>query len=178
MPILGHMNTHKIDPRLEIIFRKGSMPRVSHCLIILIFGLSIFVLYPLTSITQSFSQKSGSIDISLLNSTFVPLTNSDANQVKVNVEYTIEDESIQNQIVNAVMEVYAPNGTLIRTTSIPSGFTVQSDGGVEVLRTTFHDKSLQSVSINIVFTDLTKKTPLSNSITEELELEETSKVER
>lgn len=178
MPILGHMKTHKIVPRLEIIFRKGSMPSVSRCLLILMLGLSIFVLYPLTSIMQSFSQKSGSIDISLLNSTFVPLTNSDANQVKVNVEYTIEDESIQNQIVNAVMEVYAPNGTLIRTTSIPSGFTVQSDGGVEVLRTTFHDKSLQSVSINIIFTDLTKKIALSNAITEDLELEETSTLER
>lgn len=118
------------------------------------------------------------MDISLLNSTFVPLTNSDANQVKVNVEYTLEDESIQNQIVNAVMEVYAPNGTLIRTTSIPSGFTIQSDGGVEVLRTTLHDKSLESVSINIVFTDLTKKIPLSNAITEELKLEETSTPER
>lgn len=110
-------------------------------------------------ITQSFSQKSESIDISLLNSTFVPLTQSDANQVKVNVEYTLEDESIQNQIINAVMEVYAPNGTLIRTTSIPSGFTIQSDDGVEVLRTTFHDKTLESASINIVFTDLTKKPP-------------------
>lgn len=108
----------------------------------------------------------------------MPLTNSDANQVKVNVEYTLEDESIQNQIINAVMEVYAPNGTLIRTTSIPSGFTIQSDGGVEVLRTTFHDKTLEKVSINIVFTDLTKKTPLSNAINEELELEETSTLER
>jgi hypothetical protein len=108
----------------------------------------------------------------------VPLTNSDANQVKVNVEYTLEDESIQNQIINAVMEVYAPNGTLIRTTSIPSGFTIQSDGGVEVLRTTFHDKTLEKVSINIVFTDLTKKTPLSNAINEELKLEETSTLER
>ena len=108
----------------------------------------------------------------------MPLTNSDANQVKVNVEYTLEDESIQNQIINAVMEVYAPNGTLIRTTSIPSGFTIQSDGGVEVLRTTFHDKTLESVSINIVFTDLTKKTPLSNAINEEFELEETSTLER
>ena len=141
-------------------------------------GLSTFVLYPLSSITQSFSQKSGSIDISLLNSSFVPLTNSDANQVKVNVEYTIEDESIQNQIVNAVMEVYAPNGTLIRTTSIPSGFTVQSDGGVEMLRTTFHGKSLQSVSINIILTDLTRNTPLSNEITEDLKLEETSALVR
>ena len=63
-----------------------------------------------------------------VNSSFVPLTNTDADQVKVNVEYTLEDEKIQNQIVNAVMEVYVSNGTLIRT-STASGFTVQSDGG-------------------------------------------------
>ncbi|HEU4468468.1 MAG TPA: hypothetical protein VFR61_05485 [Nitrososphaeraceae archaeon] len=49
-----------------------------------------------------------------VNSSFVPLTNTDADQVKVNVEYTLEDEKIQNQIVNAVMEVYVSNGTLIR----------------------------------------------------------------
>jgi hypothetical protein len=47
-----------------------------------------------------------------------------------------------------------------------------------VLRTTFRDKSLQSVSINIIFTDLTKKIALSNAITEDLELEETSTLER
>ena len=173
MTLLGHMNTHKIVPQLEIIFRKRSMPNVSRGLIILMLGLSIFVLYPLTSITQSFSQKSGSIDISLLNSSFIPLTNTNANQVKVNVEYSLENEKMENQIINAVMEVYASNGTLVRT-STASGFTLQSDGGAQVLRTTLHDKSLQSVSIKIVFTDLTKKTPLSNAITDDLELEETS----
>lgn len=156
------------------MIRKQRMPSTSQCLIILMWGLSISVLVLLSSITQSFSEKSGSVDISVVNSSFVPLTNTDANQVKVNVEYTLEDEQMQNQLVNAVMEVYAPNGTLIRTTSIPSGFTLNSDGGVELLRTTFHDKSLQSVSINIVVTDLTKKTPLSNKITEDLDLENVS----
>lgn len=82
----------------------------------------------LTNIQESFAGKTGSIDISIVNSSFIPLTNTDANQVKVNVEYTLEDEKIQNQIVNAVMEVYVSNGTLIRT-STASGFTVQSDGG-------------------------------------------------
>lgn len=173
MTILGHMIRHTIVPRMEIVFRKGSVPNVSRCLIILILGLSIFVLYPLTTITQSFSQKSESIDISLLNSSLIPLTNNDANQVKVNVEYTLEDEKIQNQIINAVMEVYASNGTLIRT-STASGFTVQSDGGEQVLRTTIYDKSLQSVSIKIVFTDLTKKIHLSNTINDDLKLEEGS----
>jgi hypothetical protein len=106
------------------------------------------------------------------NSSFVPLTNTDANQVRVGVEYTIEDESVENEIINAVMKVYAPNGSLIRTTSIPSGFTAQSDGGVEVLRTTFLDKSMQSILANITFTDLTKKVPVSNVITVNLDLED------
>lgn len=127
----------------------------------------------LTSIQESFSEKTGSIDISVVNSSFIPLTNADANQVKVNVEYTLEDEKMQNQLIYAVMEVYASNGTLIRT-STASAFTLQSDGGEQVLRTTIHDKSLESVSIEIVFTDLTKKIPLSNTITDDLKLEEGS----
>jgi hypothetical protein len=139
--------------------------------IVSMLAFTIFIM--LTSVTESFSQKDGSIDISVVNSSFIPLTHADANQVKVNVEYTLEDEKIQNQIINAVMEVYASNGTLIRT-STASGFTVQSDGGEQVLRTTLHDKSLQSVSIKIVFTDLTKKIPLSNTITDDLKLEEGS----
>ena len=152
--------------------QNNRLPTASRFLIILTLALSIFIM--LTSVTDSFSQKSGSIDILVVNSSFVPLTNTDANQVKVNVEYTLEDEKVQNQLVNAVMEVYAPNGTLIKTTSIGSGFTLQSDGGEQVLRTTLRDKSLQSVSIKIILTDLSKKTPLSNEATDDLKLEEDS----
>jgi hypothetical protein len=128
----------------------------------------------LGSITESFAEKNGSIDISLVNSSFIPLSNADANQVKASIEYTLEKEIMQNQLINAVMEVYAPNGTLIRTTSIGSGFTLQSAGGEQVLRTTIHDESLQSVSIKVVFTDLSKKIPLSNAITDDLKLEDIS----
>ena len=130
------------------------LPTTPAFLIIFAMAFSIFIM--LTNVTESFSQKDGSIDISVVNSSFIPLTNTNANQVKVNVEYTLEDEKMENQIINAVMEVYASNGTLVRT-STASGFTLQSDGGKQVLRTTLHDKSLQSVSIKIVFTDLTKK---------------------
>jgi len=98
------------------------------------FAFSIFIMF--ISVTESFSQKDESIDISVVNSSFVPLTNTDANQVKVNVEYTVKDEKIQNQIVNAVMEVYVSNGTLIRT-STASGFTLQNEGGKQMLRIPF-----------------------------------------
>lgn len=141
-------------------------------IILFVLALSFFSFFPPTSFTQSFAQNSEKISISVSNSSFVPLTNTDANQVRVGVEYTIEDESIENEMINAVMKVYAPNGSLIRTTSIPSGFTAQGDGGVEVLKTTFLDKSMQSILANITFTELTKKVPVSNAITVNLDLEE------
>ena len=131
----------------------------------------------LGSITESFAEKNGSIDISLVNSSFVPLSNADANQVKASIDYTLKKEKMQNQLINAVMEVYAPNGTLIRTTSIGSGFTLQSDGGEQVLRTAIHDESLKRVSIKVVFTDLSKKIPLSNTITDDLKLESVSTID-
>jgi hypothetical protein len=141
-------------------------------IILFVLALSFFSFFPPTSVTQSFAQNSERISISVSNSSFVPLTNTDANQVRVGVEYTIEDESIENEMINAVMKVYAPNGSLIRTTSIPSGFTAQGDGGIEVLKTTFLDKSMQSILANITFTDLTKKVPVSNVIAVNLDLEE------
>lgn len=141
-------------------------------IIMFVLVLSFFSFFPATSVTQSFAQNSERISISVSNSSFVPLTNTDANQVRVGVEYTIEDESIENEMINAVMKVYAPNGSLIRTTSIPSGFTAQSGGGVEVLKTTFLDKSMQSILANITFTDLTKKVLVSNVIAVNLDLEE------
>lgn len=141
-------------------------------IILFVLALSFLSFFPLTSVTQSFAQISERISISVSNSSFVPLTNTDANQVRVGIEYTIEDESIENEMINAVMKVYAPNGSLIRTTSIPSGFTAQGDGGVEILKTTFLDKSMQSILANITFTDSTKKVPVSNVITVNLDLEE------
>lgn len=148
------------------------MSNLSRYLILLILGLSLFLLSPITSNMQLlFAQNKQGIVISIANSSYVPLTNTDANQVRVNVKYTIEDESLKNKKLNAVMKVTAPNGTLIRTTSIPGGFTAKSDGGIEALKTAFRDKLMEKVSANITVTDLTKKTPLSNAITLSLDLE-------
>jgi hypothetical protein len=136
--------------------------------------LSVFVLYATTVSTHSsLAQNSQGIVISLGNSSFVTLTNTDANQVRVNVKYTIEDESLKNKMINAVMAVFAPNGSLLRTTSFPSGFTAESDGGVQSLKTTFRDMSMQSVMANITFTDLTKSRALSNILTVNLDLKDT-----
>src|ERR1044071_2810955 len=117
------------------------LPKTYLFLIVLFSSLSLS--FMLISMQQSFSEKTGSTDISLVNASFVPLSNTDANQIKANVEYTLEKEKMQNQLVNMVMEVYASNGSLIRTTSIGCGFTLQSDGGEHLLRTSINDKTLE-----------------------------------
>lgn len=125
---------------------------------------------------SALAQDSQGITISAGNSSFSPLTNTDANQLRVNVKYSVEDESLQNQAINAVMAVFAPNGTLLKTTSFPSGFTAQSDGGTQTFKTSFRDKSLTSVTANVTFTDVTKSRSISNVLTLNLDLEETPTV--
>lgn len=125
---------------------------------------------------SAFAQDSQGITISEGNSSFSPLTNTDANQLRVNIVYSVEDESLQNEVINAVMAVFAPNGTLLKTTSFPSGFTAQSDGGEQTFKTTFWDKSLTSVTANVTFTDVTKSRSISNVLTINLDLKETPTV--
>lgn len=153
------------------------MTKISSYMIMLGLGLLMLGLsFMVSSAPSAFAQATQGITISAGNSSFTPLTNTDANQVRVNIEYSVEDESLQNQVINAVMAVFAPNGTLLKTTSFPSGFTAQSDGGTETLRTTFHDKSLTSVTANVTLTDATKSRSISNVVTINLDLEETPTV--
>ncbi len=68
------------------------------------------------------------------------------------------------------MEVYAPNGTLIRTSSYPNGFIAQGSGGVEGLETTIRDPGIQSVVANVTFRYLNKTAILSNDLRVNLNL--------
>lgn len=156
---------------------KAIMSNLTKYMIMLGLVLSMYGLnFIIGSAPSAYAQATQGLTISAGNSSFVPLTNTDANQVRVNIEYSVEDESLQNQVINAVMAVFAPNGTLLKTTSFPSGFTAQSDGGTETLRTTFHDKSLTSVMANVTLTDATKSRSISNVVTINLDLEETPTV--
>ncbi len=153
------------------------MTKISSYMIMLGLGLLMLGLSFIVSSTPSaFAQGTQGITISAGNSSFSPLTNTDANQIRVNIDYSVEDESLQNQVINAVMAVFAPNGTLLKTTSFPTGFTAQSDGGTETLKTTFQDKSLTSVTANVTLTDATKSRSISNVVTINLDLEETPTV--
>lgn len=114
------------------------------------------------------------ITLTLYNSSFGSLSSGSGNQVGVFASYELNDDSIKGQTINAVMEVYAPNGTLIRTSSYPNGFVAQSSGGVEGLETTIRDPTLQSVIANVTFRNLDKTTMLSNDLRVDLNLAEES----
>jgi hypothetical protein len=117
-----------------------------------------------------FADHGEEITLTLHNSSFGSLTSGGGNQVSVFAQYTLNDNSLAGQTINAVMEVYAPNGTLIRTSSYPDGFVVQSSGGIEGLETTIRDRTLQSVTANVTFRDLTKSEILSNDLLVDLTL--------
>src|SRR5215213_10573197 len=112
------------------------------------------------------------ITIKLHNSSFGSLTSGGGNQISAFASYELNDNSIAGQTINAVMEVYAPNGTLIRTSSYPNGFVAQSSGGVEGLETTIRDPTLQSITANVTFRNLDKTAILSNDLRVNLNLGE------
>jgi hypothetical protein len=140
--------------------------------------LPLLLIYPLqdhnnnTPVLVAFADHGEEISIILYdNSTFMPLTSGAGNQVSVFATYEINDDSIIGQPINALMEVYAQNGTLIRTSSYPNGFIVQSPGGIEGVETTIKDPTIQSVTANLTFTNAEKTEILSNPLTVDLTLE-------
>jgi hypothetical protein len=117
-----------------------------------------------------FANQAEEITLTLHNSSFGSLTSGGGNQVSVFAQYTLNDNSITGQTINAVMQVYAPNGTLIRTSSFPNGFVAQASGGIEGLETTIRDRTLQSVTSNVTFRDINKSEILSNDLLVDLTL--------
>jgi hypothetical protein len=112
----------------------------------------------------AFADHGQEITISLHNSSFGSLTSGGGNQVSVFASYELNDNSIAGKIINAVMEVYVPNGTLVRTSSYPNGFVAHTSGGVEGLETTIKDPTVQSVLANVTFRNLDKTETLSNEL--------------
>ncbi len=112
------------------------------------------------------------IALTLHNSSFGSLTSGAGNQVSIFANYELNDRSLAGQPINAVMDVYAPNGTLIKTSSYPDGFIAQGTGGIEGLETTISDPLVQSVAANVTFRNLDKTQMLSNSLSVNLNLSE------
>ena len=100
---------------------------------------------------------------------FVPLTNSPGNQVKLLLNYSSIDPSMTDAPINAVMEVYAANQTLLRTTSYPQPLLLNQSGEIQ-LATTFEDESLNNITARTMLTDGEKVIPISNTLETRLAL--------
>lgn len=100
---------------------------------------------------------------------FVPLTNGQGNQVKLLLNYSSLNPSMANAPVNAVMEVYAANQTLLRTTSFPQPLLLNQSGEIQ-LATTFEDESLNNITARTMLTDGEKVIPISNTLETRLTL--------
>jgi hypothetical protein len=109
--------------------------------------------------------------LSIDNSTFTPLSLGGGNQVKVLASYTVQNSSIVGQTVNAVMKLYASDGTLIKTSSYPSGFIAQNTNSTAELKSTIEDPSIHAVIANLTLTNAAKTEELSNEVSTRVNLQ-------
>ena len=102
-----------------------------------------------------------------------PLSDSPGNQVKMLLDYSVQDPSaLAEDTVSAVMEVYAENQTLLRTSSLPEPIVLNDSEGSIQLATTFDDPTLQNITARALLTDGQKINPLSDPIEASLGLGE------
>ncbi len=120
--------------------------------------------------SQSLSSTSSKDRVILhLNSVeFVPLTNSENNQLKILVDYRTNDISLINSPMAGTMKVYGSDGTLIKTSKIPNGFVLGQLGPMQ-FATSFADKTITDVKADVYMTD-TLGNKISNTLTTEASL--------
>ena len=114
-------------------------------------------------INTAFADHGEEISIALNSATFIPLRSAEGNQVRVGVNYTTLNGTLIGNTINAVMKVYAPNTTAIKSTSFPNGIIVNSSGTAEI-KTTIIGNSTQNVTAVVQFTDASRTVPLSNPV--------------
>jgi len=129
------------------------------------------LLLSLTISQSAFANHGQEVVLSLDNSTFTPLTLGGGNQVKVLVNYAVQNSSIVGQTINAVMKLYTSEGTLIKTSSYPSGFTAQNTNGTAELKSTVEDPSIQGAIANITLTNAAKTEVISNEVSTTVNLQ-------
>lgn len=104
---------------------------------------------------------------------FMPLTNnSKLHQVKVIVDYNVRSASTINPNQNAIMKIYALNGTLVKTSSFPNGLKISPIGQAQ-LATTIPDSNMRNATAFVMFTDASKIANFSNPLNVKLNLGQT-----
>jgi hypothetical protein len=97
------------------------------------------------------------------DASFAPISSGEGNQVKVVVNYAVQDPTVTNDLVKGVMRVYSPDGALLKTSSSPTPFPI-TESGTATLATTLTDPTIEDVTAKIVFTNPTKTETISNEL--------------
>jgi hypothetical protein len=135
--------------------------------------VSVAIAFVVPSLQQSLFADHGKEIVLKFNDAqfFFPL-GKNIQPVKLTTTYSVDDSDIVGKQISGTMKIYTQNGTLIRTTSIPNGFRADKSGFQQFV-TSFTASSVQSITAVVLFTELNKTSPLSNSITENLGLNKT-----
>jgi hypothetical protein len=132
-------------------------------------NLFAFTYFSFSSEAEVFAQQRGTITVD--RATALPLINSEGNQVKVIVNYSIGDQSVLGQRINAVMGIYdRPTGSLIKLTSFPKGFILNSTEGTIQMASTLTDPKIQNISTIVTLTNDEKSEKYSNDVRSDLDL--------
>ena len=108
--------------------------------------------------------------ISLVRATALPLINTEGNQVKVVLNYSM-GESFLGERINAVMGIYdRQNGSLIKLSSFPNGLILNNTEGTIQLTSTLTDPKIQNISTIVTLTNAEKSEKYSNDVRSDLDL--------
>ena len=120
----------------------------------------------------SFANHGEEIEIKFSDAQFLILPEKNADQVKFTTTYSVSDSDTVGKQINGIMQISTENGTLIKTTSIPNGFKADKTGFQQFV-TSLPATSPKTITATVLFTDLNKTSPLSNSINRDLALNKT-----
>lgn len=118
---------------------------------------------------ELFAQQRGTISVD--RAVALPLTTAEGNQIKVIVNYSIDDESLIGQRVNAIMGIYdRNNGSLVKLSSFPNGFVINNTEGTTQLATSLSDPKIQNISAIVTLTNADKSEKYTNDVRADLDL--------
>jgi len=138
--------------------------------IVLFIVISVFIFPTLQQLV--FANHGKEIILKLNDAQFFLPSDKNIQQVKLTTTYSISDSATIGKQISGTMKIYMSNGTLIKTTSIPNGFKVDKTGFQQFV-TSMPNSTIQSITTVVLFTELNKTAPLSNSINTNLILNKT-----
>jgi len=113
------------------------------------------------------AQQRGTISID--RAVALPLTTAEGNQVRIIVNYSIDDESLIGQRINAIMGIYdRNNGSLVKLSSFPNGFVINNTEGTTQLATSLLDPKIQNISAIVTLTNAEKSEKYTNDVRADL----------